>query len=472
MKSLKIDYLLSSIKAQFDKLKSNRAKNEQYDLGDVLQSGLAIFSLKDNSLLEYIERYPQRSMNLKRIYGIKKCPSDSQLRKIIDQVSPQPIERIKRSVIHQVKTTGLLEEYEYFKGWKLLLVDGVHHFSSQQVKCDQCQERHHENGSTTYSHSMLASVIAHPEKKEVLPLCEEPIAQQDGATKNDCELNASRRLLHKVSLQHLKEKFIFVEDALFANGPHIKAIQEKGHRFIIRVKPGSGAGSILQQYDKLKVSKDSDVSQNPSEDTTYKQHKLYKRHKIKKPMPPAEAAVQLHEVILMDDDKIKVWHFVNNLYLNESHPDIKINFLHYEERSIKNGKLLKSFDWITDIHLTKYNVKKVGKSGRCRWMIENETFNTLKNQGYHFEHNFGHGHQNLCTNFALLMMLAFLVDQIQQLSNKLFNEAVQAARAKKYLWEDIRSYFRTLPFINSMEMIYKAIIFGIKVDFSLIEQDP
>jgi hypothetical protein len=44
----------------------------------------------------------------------------------------------------------------------------------------------------------------------------------------------------------------------------------------------------------------------------------------------------------------------------------------------------------------------------------------LKNQGYHFEHNYGHGGRNLATVLALLMMLAFLIDQIQQLSGGLF----------------------------------------------------
>jgi len=41
--------------------------------------------------------------------------------------------------------------------------------------------------------------------------------------------------------------------------------------------------------------------------------------------------------------------------------------------------------------------------------IERETFNTLKNQGYNFEHNYGLG-KNLSMVFAMLMILAFLVD--------------------------------------------------------------
>ena len=69
------------------------------------------------------------------------------------------------------------------------------------------------------------------------------------------------------------------------------------------------------------------------------------------------------------------------------------------------------------------------RGGRARWKIENETFNTLKNQGYQFGHNFGHGKQNLSTIFVMLMMLAFLVDQTQELCCPLFQAVRQEAQA-------------------------------------------
>ena len=51
----------------------------------------------------------------------------------------------------------------------------------------------------------------------------------------------------------------------------------------------------------------------------------------------------------------------------------------------------------------QHNLLRVMRGARARWKIENETFNTLKNQGYHFEHNFGHGYRHLSTVFAHLM---------------------------------------------------------------------
>jgi DNA-binding winged helix-turn-helix (wHTH) protein len=65
---------------------------------------------------------------------------------------------------------------------------------------------------------------------------------------------------------------------------------------------------------------------------------------------------------------------------------------------------------VTDLRVSKRNVSKLRRGGRARWKSENETFNTLKNQGYNFAHNYGHGEQHLSVVFATLRMLAFLVD--------------------------------------------------------------
>ena len=99
------------------------------------------------------------------------------------------------------------------------------------------------------------------------------------------------------------------------------------------------------------------------------------------------------------------------------------------------------------------------RAGRARWKIENETFNTLKNQGYRFEHNFGHGEKNLSTVFAFLMMLAFLIDQIQQRCCKLFQQAQMKAKRSSYFWEKVRGLFLNY-FLKDWETLYRMIAFG------------
>ena len=149
--------------------------------------------------------------------------------------------------------------------------------------------------------------------------------------------------------------------------------------------------------------------------------------------------------------------FVNQVPLNDTHKDLKVNFLEYWEIS-KEGKSLYHNTWITDMVITEANAYEIARGGRARWHIENETFNTLKNQGYHFEHNFGHGYKNLSTIFAQLMMLAFLIDQTEQLCCGLFQGALKKLKSKKSrLWRTIRELFAT-HVVSSWEVLYLAII--------------
>jgi len=134
------------------------------------------------------------------------------------------------------------------------------------------------------------------------------------------------------------------------------------------------------------------------------------------------------------------------------------------------GGETKRFSWVTDIPLTKESVYRIMRAGRARWKIENETFNTLKNQGYHLEHNYGLGKQYLSMNFVKMTMLAFLVDQAQQLCCALFQAVLKKVGSKKALWEQMRSLFHCFK-LTSMEMLYRAILHGFVLQEPVVTQD-
>ncbi|HXG94798.1 MAG TPA: hypothetical protein VNN73_20840 [Blastocatellia bacterium] len=128
-----------------------------------------------------------------------------------------------------------------------------------------------------------------------------------------------------------------------------------------------------------------------------------------------------------ESDDVQLWKkrqkaiyfaWTNDLSLCDQAVDVRVNYLLYERRDGQGQ--VQRWTWITNLPLRRNNVERVMRAGGARWKIENETFNTLKNQGYHFEHNYGHGYLNLATVLALLMLLAFTVDQIQQHCWELF----------------------------------------------------
>ena len=99
------------------------------------------------------------------------------------------------------------------------------------------------------------------------------------------------------------------------------------------------------------------------------------------------------------------------------------------------------------------------RGGRARWKIAHETCNTLKNQGDNFEHNDGHGEQNLSVVFATLMMLAFLVDQTQQLCCALFRAVWAKLGSKRLVWERMRALFYGYR-LTSMRELLEALLYG------------
>jgi hypothetical protein len=99
-------------------------------------------------------------------------------------------------------------------------------------------------------------------------------------------------------------------------------------------------------------------------------------------------------------------------------------------------------------------VQQLVKAGRARWKIENETFNTLKNQGYHIEHNFGHGQQYLSNNFFVLNLLAFFIHQILELCDRGYQYCRSKFSSRKEYWSNLRAAIRLMLFRNFEHLLH------------------
>jgi Transposase DDE domain len=423
-KDLSADALFKMLGGHFASLPDARTGEAEITLGDALMSAFAMFSLKDPSLLAFDHRRRDPNDNFRTIYGINRVPSDSQMRAVLDPIDPAGLRAPFREIFGHLQRGKALERFRYLDGYYLVSLDGTTYFSSSKIHCPSCLVKNHRNGNVTYSHQLLGATLVHPDLKEVIPLAPEPIIQQDGQTKNDCERNATRRWLKRFRQEHPHLPVVVVEDALSANAPHLRDLREAGVHYIIGVKPGDH--SFLFQH--LQILDEAGRMQ----------------------------------VLTLHDPATGILHhfrFCNGAPLNESNPDMLVNVLEYWEIH-PDGKI-QHFSWITDFVLTSDNVWDIMRGGRARWKIENETFNTLKNQGYHLEHNYGHGEQNLSVVLALLMMLAFLVDQVQQACCPLFQAAWNKMKTKCHLWEEIRNAFHAFRFDSVTELL-TALIRGIE----------
>jgi len=298
--------LLHKTREIFDKVKESKKGKQgiqrEISIADCLMSALAMFKLKYPSLLQFDgdKNKPLIQQNLKNLFGLKKVPSDTYMRERLDEIDPDEIRKSFTTIFASLQRGKALENYEYLDGKYLLLGDGTGFFSSKEIHCNNCCEKHHKDGTITYYHQMLAAVLAHPDYSEVIPICPEPIMKEDGSTKNDCERNASERLLRDFRREHPHLPVIIVEDALSSNGPHLKLLKELNMSFMTVVKP-DGNKSLFDWVEDFDWGNDSS-----------------KRDPLQGDFSFVDEEGTTHR-----------FRFVNNCPLNESHRDLKVNFLEY-----------------------------------------------------------------------------------------------------------------------------------------------
>ena len=420
-KQLSMPGLLQTVRKNFSQISLLQCERATIPLSDCLMSGLAVFSLKYPSLLQFNRACAEESCirhNLESLYGIKatRIPSDTCLRERLDEVEPGQLRSNFKTLFAQVQRANLLNQFEFWDGHYLLALDGTGYFSSESIHCADCCEKTSKQGKTRYYHQLLAGVLVHPTQSHVLPFAPEPIMKQDGTAKNDCERNAAKRFLTDFRREHPHLKVVVTEDGLASNGPHIELLKELTCSFILGAKPNDHK-SLFEWV----------AGSSP-------QHHAY-----------GDDAGNHH-----------AFRYLNRVPLNDTYPDLEVNFLEYTQTTKKGKKT--TWTWVTDIELTPSTLATVMQGGRARWRIENETFNTLKNQGYHFEHNYGHGYKHLSTVFAHLMLLAFLIDQIQQLACEVFQAAMAAGKNnRRWFWGKLRSLFFDF-FIENWEICYRAFV--------------
>ena len=416
---------LQKILAQyFRKMPDNRQQSKvNHSVHDSLMSAFACMYFQDPSLLAFQQRLQDstQSNNLKTIFGVDTIPKETQMREIVDSVSSDKFAPIFKDYFSKLQRAKLLTNYvvlpetnEYYLG-----LDATQYYSSTAVSCDKCLTKHKDSSTkaTIYSHQALQPSIMHPDMRQVIPFMPEEIRNADGATKQDCEINAAKRLIPKIRQNHPKLRLILGGDGLYSKQPMIVLAKEYDCSFLFVAKPSDHIYMMdwLNGYDAL---------------------------------PRYE----------MTDEKGRrhIYEWMNEVPLNGKADSVQVNFLSYQIVSTTANGTEKSHyrnSWVTDKTITGKNCQALANAGRCRWKLENEHFNTLKNQGYCLEHSYGHGKENLCFNFYNLTLLAFYFHQIFELTDTAYQACRKKMGSKREMWNTLRSYIKLLVFSSWQQFL-------------------
>jgi hypothetical protein len=405
-----LEDLLGGLKDACAAFPDKRKEAGIYSMADIGLSAFSLFFMQSESFLSYQRSLEEgrKTSNCQTLFGMAKIPTDNHIRAMLDPVHPSHLQPVFDQVIEVLGEHGGLDEFQRLGGRTLIALDGTEYFCSQKLGCPHCQTRKRSNGAVESYHSMLAATIVAPGHAMVVPLMPEFIVKPDGAEKQDCERNAAKRWLARHSQRMAPLRPIYLGDDLFACQPIAEAVLESGGDFLFTAKPDSHK----TLYDFM-------------------------------------SGATLDELQLRRKDGARtvtvIYRWFIGAPLRDGKDALHANWIGMTIVDAK-GKQTYANAFVTSLPVTPQTLEEIATCARARWKIENESFNVLKNNGYHLEHNFGHGKEHLAMMFAAMNLLAFAFHTVCDCLEELWINARLAKRSRRRLFEHIRTITAYLVF--------------------------
>jgi hypothetical protein len=371
---------------------------------DIGMAAFSVFFMQNESFLQHQQMLEEvnGTSNCKTLFGMSDIPTDPHIRKMLDGVSPSHFDNVFAETIERMDEKNSLAPFRRLGDHVLIALDGTEYFKSYDIHCKNCSHRERKNGKTQYFHTFLGATIVAPRNKQAVQLPPEFIVPQDGHEKQDCESVAARRWLEKHGATYAKYNPIYLGDDLFSRQPICEAVHAIGANFIFTCKPDS--------HQTI---------------TEYLKGATFFTHSETIPIPGGRGKCTTRN-----------YRWVCDIPMRDSDDAIKVNFFDIEIIDA-DGKRTYYNSFITDIPIHKENIVELTDCGRTRWKIENEMFNTLKNNGYNLTHNFGHGKQTLASVLVVLNLIAFAFHAACDITENLWQQA-------RHKWKARRRFFGRL----------------------------
>ena len=393
---------------KFNQLTDSRKKRE-YALSEIISGALFMFLFKEASRNAY--NNDRQELNLRetvyKYFGIRLPHADAS-NDVLCLLEPEQLEELKAQLVSGLIEQKILRQFRFLGKYYLVAVDGTRMASFEQRHCKHCLTKTSKNGVTTYFHYILEAKII-TTSGLCISLVSEFIENQSGRDyeKQDCEQKAFVRLAAKMKKKFPRLPVCILADGLYPNNTVFEICQKYGWVFIITLKEGC-----------LK--------------TFHTEAGLLKATAQKRCICKADKTTRT----TMDYSFLNDIEYAGTNYSWLSYNQTVTNIKNRQQESIH-------FVYITNIRQNADNVATTAESGRLRWKIENEGFNTQKNLGYELEHKFSRKSYTAMQNYYQLLQIAHMINQLVERTgvfmDLLHEHSKQTIVA---LWKDFLGYMK------------------------------
>ena len=312
----------------------------------------------------------------------------------LERLSPECIANLRKKMVTKLIRSRQFHKFRLQgKYWRIIL-DGTGLFYFKERHCENCLclVKTDETGkqSKQYYHKVLEAKIVLSENI-ILSIETEFIENEnERVSKQDCEINAAKRLLKRIKKEYPRLPICIEGDALYATEPFMKLCREYNLYYLLTQKE-SRQKNLNEGFEWIKAG----------EDVEYQ--------------------------IGLCKEKGKGF-YANHMEEIAGKEEVMNVFEYKYEKEDKNGrKQVISFQWISNIEITKRNLEELILAGRGRWKIENEGFNNQKNGMYRIEH-LNSKNSNAMKNHYLLTQIADILMQLYIAWNPYISELKQSIK--------------------------------------------
>lgn len=336
--------------------------------------------------------------NLEKLMGrkIENVAHYDTINNFLERLDINELSKIKLGMIKTLIRNKSFYQARMPEKQRIVILDatGLYHF--REKHCDNCLVKEitdkKGNKKKIYYHNVLEAKIVLADNM-ILSLGTEFIENEsEDVEKQDCEINASKRLLNRIKEEFPKLKICILGDSLYAAESIINICKGNGWNYLLSCKDGRQK-NLMSDYTYVIESGEHGKKENI----------------LKEEKGTAKYVNHVEEITGKD--------FIANIFEYE-----------YEQVNKKtNKRTMVNFQWITDIELTNRNIEEMVKCGRKRWKIENEGFNTQKNILYKIEH-LNSKNPNAMKNHYQLTQISDILMQLYLAGTKVLKELKQTIK--------------------------------------------
>ena len=215
--------------------------------------------------------------------------------------------------------------------------------------------------------------------------------ENEDVSKQDCELNAAKRLLGKLKKEYPRLPIVIQGDALYATEPFMELCKEKYHWEYLFTQKDTRQKKLDEGFEWIKSGEDAVWQTNLCKE---KGTAFYANHV---------------EEVAGKKQIMNVFEF------------------EYETEDKEGKKYKVRFQWVTSLELTSRILEEMILAGRGRWKIENEGFNNQKHGIYRIEH-LNSKNSNAMKNHYLLTQISDILMQLYLAWNPYIRELKQTIK--------------------------------------------